>query len=444
MFFQQGLGEYNEHTRDHPTGCSPDDKEVTMLNPKFMALQDRWTIQGIFGELSQSVFANIRDAMAAADAFPRSVKAELTPDAFSEVWSYRLAVHASSALGAMASLLGRSAAATCFAISDNEDIDGLLGLPSMSRLLGKAAFGTAVSIKEAAAATTAVLESEATLTVDQAAYLLEAENRISVLNYEHGIPLWIGAARHLGLVESSDLDQEAGIANWAAYDQVLAELAAFGKSQEATEALVLGIANYLYGSSGWMTSPGAEEYRIREWAGDSTFLRGGGCDCGSYGTGLYTDVAVATSPGLFYYHCNWGLAGSLNFYAPWEDEIAASSINQSLTKWIIDPEYEDTRNEIGIHTDENLVRWWQAYEYCNVSRTSRNPTCDAMNAATHMTEVVLPRIILDLSTHTLESFSASVSSQYASVNDERLDTPGTNGIFNTPISLRCLPSQALT
>lgn len=39
-----------------------------------MALQDRWTIQGIFGELSQSVFANIRDAMAAADAFPRSVR----------------------------------------------------------------------------------------------------------------------------------------------------------------------------------------------------------------------------------------------------------------------------------------------------------------------------------------------------------------------------------
>jgi len=77
MFFQQGLGEYNEHTRDHPTGCALDSTEVTILNPKFMALQDRWTIQGIFGELSQSVFANIRDAMVSPDAFPRSVSVHL-------------------------------------------------------------------------------------------------------------------------------------------------------------------------------------------------------------------------------------------------------------------------------------------------------------------------------------------------------------------------------
>mmetsp|Transcript_13491 Transcript_13491/g.41746 ORF Transcript_13491/g.41746 Transcript_13491/m.41746 type:complete len:87 (+) Transcript_13491:487-747(+) len=29
MFFQQGLGEYNEHTRDHPTGCALDSTEVS-------------------------------------------------------------------------------------------------------------------------------------------------------------------------------------------------------------------------------------------------------------------------------------------------------------------------------------------------------------------------------------------------------------------------------
>ena len=28
MFFQQGLGEYNEHTRDHPAACAPDHEEV--------------------------------------------------------------------------------------------------------------------------------------------------------------------------------------------------------------------------------------------------------------------------------------------------------------------------------------------------------------------------------------------------------------------------------
>ena len=28
MFFQQGLGEYNEHTRDRPPGCAPDTEEA--------------------------------------------------------------------------------------------------------------------------------------------------------------------------------------------------------------------------------------------------------------------------------------------------------------------------------------------------------------------------------------------------------------------------------
>ena len=46
---------------------------MTVLNPKFVALQHRWTTQAIFGELSQSVFSNIRDALVAEDTFPRTV-----------------------------------------------------------------------------------------------------------------------------------------------------------------------------------------------------------------------------------------------------------------------------------------------------------------------------------------------------------------------------------
>ena len=30
---------------------------------------------------------------------------------------------------------------------------------------------------------------------------------------------------------------------------------------------------------------------------------------------------------------------------------------------------------VGIYIDENLVRWWQAYEYCNVSKDDRSPGC---------------------------------------------------------------------
>ena len=47
------------------------------------------------------------------------VKAELLPDAFSDVWVYRLAVHASSILDAVMSALGDSDAAANFAASDD-------------------------------------------------------------------------------------------------------------------------------------------------------------------------------------------------------------------------------------------------------------------------------------------------------------------------------------
>ena len=56
----------------------------------------------------------------------------------------------------------------------------------------------------------------------------------------------------------------------------------------------------------------------------------------------------------------------------------APPLNDTLTRWIIDPNYEDTRSELGIYIDENLVRWWQAYEYCNVSKGGRSPTCVAI------------------------------------------------------------------
>merc|ERR1719248_105600 len=104
--------------------------------------------------------------------------------------------------------------------------------------------------------------------------------------------------------------------------------------------MVHGIATYLYGQAGWMGSPGADEFRVKEWSGQQSFIRGGGCDCGSYGTGNFTDVAYQATPEFYYYRCSWGLADSLDFYAPWEHEAVAPPLNESLTKWIVDPEYE--------------------------------------------------------------------------------------------------------
>ena len=304
------------------------------------------------------------------------VKAELLPDAFLDVWAYRLAVHASSTLGTVVSTLGDSDAATYFAASDDSATALLLETLSVSRLMGDAALGTSYAIEAAAITITGVAVPEAMLTTTEAAYLLTGSNPISVLNYEVGVPLWIGAARHLKIVQSSGLENDAVFANQLAYNHLLsATLTKFGKSLEATKVLMLGVATYLYGRQGWMVSPGADEYRAKEWSGNADFVRGGGCDFGSYSTGIYTDVAVEIGPGLYYYRCDWGLASSLGFYAPWEDEGVAPPINESLTRWIVDPNYEDTRNEIGIYIDENLVRWWQAYEYCNVSKDDRRPGC---------------------------------------------------------------------
>ena len=243
---------------DHPPLCLI---QVTMLNPKFVALQHRWTVQEIFGELSQSVFANIRNSMVAADAFPRTVraiipgvddnhylhtqvKAELTPDAISDVWTYRLAVHASSALGAVVSALGSTDASISFALSDSSTISHFNSL-SLSPIAGDVAFGTADAIK-AEALVSGVAESEATLTTRQAAYLLEPANTISVLNYERGVPLWIGTARYLGLVQSSGLEDEASPAYQLAYNQVLNDLKVLEKSPDATRVVALGIATVSY------------------------------------------------------------------------------------------------------------------------------------------------------------------------------------------------------
>ena len=60
--------------------------------------------------------------------------------------------------------------------------------------------------------------------------------------------------------------------------------------------------------------------------------------------------------------------------------------------------------------------------------------CTTMNEASHMTEVVLPGIMVDLSKHTLESLSASSSSRSAELeeqaNDAVLATNGATTCFN--------------
>ena len=313
---------------------------------------------------------------ACGDIFFAQVKAELLPEAFSDVWAYRLAVHASTALGAIVLALGESNAAFHFAASDDGATTLLLNSLSVSWLRGEAAFGIADIVEAASLNLNGADASGAMLSVGEAAYLLTATNNISILNYDHGIPLWIGAARHLGLVQSSRLEDDVAMANQLAHASVVDGIStAFEKDIKDAEALVLGISTYLYGKLSWMTSPGADSYRAREWGGQSQFIRGGGCDCGTYNTGAYADVAIEAAHGFFFYDCEWGLASSLGYYAPWEPRGTAPPLNDTLSRWIIDPDYEDTRSEIGIYIDENLVRWWQAYEYCNVSRSGRSPTC---------------------------------------------------------------------
>ncbi|KAJ8598298.1 hypothetical protein CTAYLR_006008 [Chrysophaeum taylorii] len=350
MWFRQGLSGYNEHAVDHPSGCSNLEETVTLFNPKFMLQMSEYKTEGLLGRLSQDFFARIEEAFTAPKTFQWAVKAELLPDAFESIWNYRTAVHASTAVASVAAVLNTTTnASVLFAGTDDDST-----LASSTTLhSGSAVFGTAKALEDAGARV---------LSVSEADRFLDPATPYGILNFTRGVPLWVGAGRYLGYVAASAID-----------DSTAPELAFWTLVNETgSEARVKGIASYLY--ENWMAAPATESATAAEWGGTRAVRR-------------------HVLDNYFSYDCAWGLSNSsFRFYA-YGDRAASEPLNATVARLVADRDERDARNDASIHHDENYVRYWQAYEYCNASRHSSSTSCAGMADATTVARHDLPVLL---------------------------------------------------
>ena len=134
------------------------------------------------------------------------------------------------------------------------------------------------------------------------------------------MPLWISAARHLGLVAESLVSSHG---DELAYDQLVKMLnTTFGCGRRRRcEAKVRGITDFLYDSAdGWFGTAAAREILLHEWSGTRN-MSAPGCDVGMYRGGEYTKSVEKTvicfdgnSSCLLTYSCAWSLGPFRRFY----------------------------------------------------------------------------------------------------------------------------------
>lgn len=383
MWFRQGLSDYNENSPDYPEGCARSDEELTLFNPKFVIENRDYGAEGIIGTLSQEFFANILDALTSPTGFIRSVKTELVPEAIEAVWTYRRAVHASTALQEILDsglLAGSSTPPELFAGTDDDaTLANFIGTYLDPR--GAATFGSASAVLAAGA--------EALSTSD-ADTLLNSSWKCSIQNFSSGIPLWIGAGRHLGMIQESQISANGVSANLVAFSTLVNETSrVLRRTHEDSERLVKAIASYLYEE--WLLSPVVEMLTALEWGGHSSARRGGGCDAGDYDAASATKIRIVDH--YFYYECAWGLSNESLTYYTYGNESIAEPLNATVARLVADFQERAVLNEVGIHTDDTLLRYWDTYEYCNASRFGAPTSCSGMTDATDVALNAVPTLL---------------------------------------------------
>jgi len=259
-----------------------------------------------------------------------------------------------------------------------------------------------------------------------ASALLDPQNPFSVLNYDRGVPLWVGCGRSLRLVPDSSVLPGALASARLARSTLVSEIgealfsfddhAPLGSAGDATARatmLVDSVAFYLFastddlggravsGQAGWRSSEAAKVYVAEEWGGSSKANRKGGCDVGARVETAFDQATEATlmtrlplglplgSAELYVYKCEFGLEGSLAYFG----EFEAPPLSVEVASKIGDYALRDRRNDASMHLDENMVSWWAAFEYCNLTRSGASTTCAGMAASVKMASVELPDIL---------------------------------------------------
>jgi hypothetical protein len=400
MYFRMGLAKYLSNRPDcrgHQCHCKDDTEKVTVVNGKFMSLLHRRTQHGLIGALGEQVFQTISSVFTARTGFQRSVKIDLAPELITSTFAYRKALQASVALDQTRrdmdkahGPLGVSRAFIASASSDDDATDD-----GDDAVRSPVAFSAAAYVVAQGVALDC--DDTVSLTMHDANWLLNASVTTSLLNMSVGAPLWIGAGRYLGLLERSliakrnDADGDDDRRAYNTLVNTTAELNGCAADDDleggrtVCEAKVRGLAYYLYDTDSWFGTSEVLALLLDEWRGASnaTFQ---GCDAGAYRGGAFTEpIELPTLNGLFTYACNWQLGDYLDYYGQ-----GAPPLNASIANMIVNEELDDSRNELSVLRDVNLVRWWQAYEYCNLTAAGEPTRCSGMSESEEMATSVIP------------------------------------------------------
>ncbi|GMH62818.1 hypothetical protein TrST_g12879 [Triparma strigata] len=90
MFFAMDKAKYSSQNVDcigDTCDCRDDEGLVTVINPKFFQLMEKWKPAGVMGLLSREIFAEYRDAF--TTQFVDSIKFTFLPDFFTLVYNFR-------------------------------------------------------------------------------------------------------------------------------------------------------------------------------------------------------------------------------------------------------------------------------------------------------------------------------------------------------------------
>lgn len=386
MFFRQGLSDYNENDPDHPEGCSKSDDLVTVFNPKFMLEMRDYGTHGLIGTLSQEIFE--RSERALTQGFVRSVKTELMPEAFEAIWSYRRAVHASTVVEAISARLSWNMSTTnASVLFAGTDDDSTLASFVKTHLdpgtMG--VFGAAPAVSRSGASA---------LTTSEADALLRPTSPFGIINFSRGVPLWVGAGRYLRYIDPSPIGDGGAEANARAFIILQNETSdAFGRSRHDAGLLVSAIASYLYEQ--WLFAPAVDVATALEWGGHDNARRSGGCDAGNYDIPKATTTRFRVADDYYMYHCHWGLSNASRSYYAYDTSSSgrAEPLNATVARLVADRKKRDPTNALGVHHDENLIRLWQAYEYCNATKVGAPTTCAGMSQATSVALHELPLLL---------------------------------------------------
>ncbi|CAM9656283.1 unnamed protein product [Ascophyllum nodosum] len=351
--------------------CVDDSREVTVVNPPFLKLLQRYKPTGLLSTLAQEVFADIKEGMTVG--FVRATKAYLLPAVLSDVYQFRKAfLTADKVLGSIFSSLSANSGTTTAVSALCGDYHSVTIDCQGFQPRGYSTscpWGLLSYIENAASS----LGVRGTISETEAEFLVghRSSTNGSIFDGGRGTLAWIAAGRYGGYLAApsmphpEDTDATGEIAfNERVTTVCTWEPLAGGHASTLAEckAKVVGILNWLFGV--WFTEENQlDGLVVEEWRGASS-------DRGK----IVCDVAG----GL----CPWGVnsgTGSID----WNISVPAAAR-------MINPAKEDARNDLSLYTLDGQTLWTRAYTFCTMGSSLE---CDGAYHYLEAANTTLPALL---------------------------------------------------